>query len=421
MPGTPPVWRRSAETMGQTLPSAADPPPLRSIRQGALVAHRARELYATRPESVTIAYDRRAFVEAMGATLYIPAHRATLMADLERSRRLGLTSVVLDLEDSVAAGQLDAARRRVLSTLAARPAGADLAVFVRLRNVQEIAGFLTECGDGVLGLDGFALAKATPDRVRLVQAAINRDAAYAHLQMMPIIETIDYVHAGRRVRALSELRAALDEAADRILCVRVGATDLAGLYGLRRTPDVSVHELHLLASALGDMATLIGGPEGFCLTGVVYEHLARATRVLRPQLRQTPFAESEHLTPASSRGRLVRANLDGLVREVVLDRANGLIGKTVIHPDQALVVSAMGLVDHTDHVDAQLIAADGNGGAFASTGGHRMNENRPHTLWAQNTLARARAFGVLRPDRTFADALDLFFEEAMAFGCDPHA
>ncbi|MBK6872296.1 MAG: HpcH/HpaI aldolase/citrate lyase family protein [Kineosporiaceae bacterium] len=365
----------------------------------------------------------------MGATLYVPASRPDLVNDLVQARRRGTTSVVLDLEDAVADRDRSSARERVMQTLrlmdddAAPGLGlADVAVFVRLRATDDIDEFLQTCGRTIRRLTGIALPKATPASIDATAAAL-AGAEHRHrgalLSLMPIVETREFVQAHVRHQAISGLRQALDRHSERILCVRFGSTDLAGLHGVRRTPDVNAHEVHFLSATIGDLVSMLGGEGGYCVSGGVWEHLVRHTRVLRPQLRQTPFVEGEHLTRISSRQSLIGANLDGLIREVLLDRANGLTGKSVIHPDQALVVSAMGIVDHAEYLDAVEILSDRSGGAQASVNGQRMIECRPHGFWARSTLDRAAACGVLRPDRTFADALDIHFAEADAMAGMP--
>ena len=46
---------------------------------------------------------------------------------------------------------------------------------------------------------------------------------------------------------------------------------------------------------------------------------------------------------------------------VELDRLNGLIGKTIIHPTHIDAVNAMYVVSHEDYIDAQgiMLLADG--------------------------------------------------------------
>lgn len=408
MPAIRVDWRPSAGTTVLKSPSA------KTIRQGGLVHHRSSELYALPPIEVDLGGDRRTAVEAMGATLYIPSHRRDLGSDLLRMKSLGLTSVVLDLEDAVADRDARQAWRRAVSVLRSLDARTSMAVFVRLRSVADLGPFLDATGSGLQGLAGFAVAKARPAALEAAVEVLDSRTDCGHLLLMPILETAEYVRPDLRVEAITRLGETLERCRSRVLCLRVGGTDLAGLHGIRRSADVSIHEVHFLAAALGDVVSVLGGEGGFCVTGVVWEHLMRGSRVLRPQLRQTPFMENGRLAEASSRPPLVHAHLDGLIREVLLDRANGLVGKTVIHPDQALVVAAMGAVDHVDFIDAHAVLGDINGGAETSVGGTRMNEHRPHRLWAEHVLARARACGVLRPDRTFADALDLHFEEAAA-------
>jgi citrate lyase beta subunit len=106
------------------------------------------------------------------------------------------------------------------------------------------------------------------------------------------------------------------------------------------------------------------------------------------------------------RDDLLLHSYDGLIREVLLDRANGMTGKSVIHPDQAAIVNALQVVTDEEYRDAQQIAATGgSGGAAASEYRNKMNESRPHTVWAHRTLRRAAAFGVTRPGRGFIDVL----------------
>ena len=53
--------------------------------------------------------------------------------------------------------------------------------------------------------------------------------------------------------------------------------------------------------------------------------------------------------------------IDGLIREVQLDRANGLVGKTGIHPSHVAVVHALSVVSHEEYRDATRRAASGRG------------------------------------------------------------
>ena len=126
--------------------------------------------------------------------------------------------------------------------------------------------------------------------------------------------------------------------------------------------------------------------------------------LFKPLLRETPFTAHQE---RALRASLVAKDLDGLIREVVLDRANGLVGKTVIHPSHVPVVHALSVVTHEEHVDAVAIlgAAEAGGGAVGSDFGNKMNEANPHRAWAEKVLRNASAFGVAAEDTSFVDLL----------------
>jgi citrate lyase beta subunit len=119
-------------------------------------------------------------------------------------------------------------------------------------------------------------------------------------------------------------------------------------------------------------------------------------------LRTTPFAEQDAVL---FRQHLVSRDLDGLLRELSLDRANGMFGKTVIHPNHVAAVHALAVVTHEEYQDATDVIASEAGGVRASEYGNKMNEPRPHRIWAEQVLRRARVFGVANPGVTFVDLL----------------
>ena len=56
--------------------------------------------------------------------------------------------------------------------------------------------------------------------------------------------------------------------------------------------------------------------------------------------------------------------------------------------------------------DAQdILAADGQGGAVASSFGNKMNESKPHLAWARRTARRGELFGVVREGVSFVQLL----------------
>jgi citrate lyase beta subunit len=97
---------------------------------------------------------------------------------------------------------------------------------------------------------------------------------------------------------------------------------------------------------------------------------------------------------------LVNNEIDGLLREVILDKANGFVGRTVIHPTHVKFVNALMAVTKEEYDDARQILGTG-GGVVKGAGGNKMNEIRPHTNWAKKTYNRARAFGVIENEGAY--------------------
>ena len=102
---------------------------------------------------------------ALGATLYMPADRPSLVADITKQAAAGVTSVVVCLEDAIADEQVGGGRgqpgRRVL-----RPARASRTtelplLFVRVRDAAQIPALVRRLGKAAHLLDGFVLPKFT--------------------------------------------------------------------------------------------------------------------------------------------------------------------------------------------------------------------------------------------------------------------
>jgi citrate lyase beta subunit len=126
--------------------------------------------------------------------------------------------------------------------------------------------------------------------------------------------------------------------------------------------------------------------------------------MFKPMLRTSPFLEGQAV---ELREKLIEHAMDGLLREISLDQANGLLGKTCIHPSHVLPVHALSVVSHEEFRDASdiLRPESGGGGVLRSAYTNKMNEVKPHRAWAERTLLRAEAFGVAREDVSFVDLL----------------
>lgn len=375
-------------------------------------AARRKHLFYRHPRPFDRHDDPAVLAVALGATLYSPATRPVLADDVLRSARRGVKSMVLCLEDAIGDDEVEAAEANLVAQLRLLHGtvgdGPEVPLlFIRVRDPRQIGDLIGRLGDAAALVSGFVLPKFTPATGGAFLDAVEDTAQRSGLRLlaMPVIESPEAVYAETRTEMLHEVARLLAKHRPRILAVRIGATDMSAAYGLRRPPDLTIYDIRPVASVICDVVNVLGRADGggHVVTGPVWEYFSAGERMFKPQLRQSPF-EAQHAAPL--RQRLITSDLDGLIREVHLDKANGLIGKTVIHPSHVAAVHALSVVTHEEYCDAADILAVTGGGAMASSYANKMNEAKPHRAWAERLMLRARVFGVAAEDVTFVELLE---------------
>ncbi|MFI0482088.1 HpcH/HpaI aldolase/citrate lyase family protein [Actinomadura sp. 9N215] len=375
-------------------------------------AARRKHLFYRHPRPFDRHDDPAVLGVALGATLYSPATRPVLADDIERAARRGVMSMVVCLEDAIADDEVAAGEANLvaqLRTLHGRgEATRDVPLlFVRVRDPRQIGDLIGRLGDAAVLVSGFVLPKFTASAGGAFLDALADAAARTgqRLLAMPVIESPEAVYAETRTEMLYDVARLLAKHRRRILAVRIGATDMSAAYGLRRPPDLTIYDIRPVAGVICDVVNILGRADGtgYVVTGPVWEYFSAGERMFKPQLRQSPF---DRQRAAPLRQRLITSDLDGLIREVHLDKANGLIGKTVIHPSHVAAVHALSVVTHEEYCDAADILGVTGGGAMASSYANKMNEAKPHRAWAQRLMLRARVFGVAAEGVTFVELLE---------------
>ena len=375
-------------------------------------AARRKHLFYRHPRPFDRHDDPEVLAVALGATLYSPATRPALAGDVGAAGRRGVLSMVLCLEDAIGDDEVGAAEANLVAQLRLLHGtvgdGPEVPLlFIRVRDPRQIGDLIGRLGDAAALVSGFVLPKFTPATGGAFLDAVEDTAQRSGLRLlaMPVIESPEAVYAETRTEMLHEVARLLAKHRPRILAVRIGATDMSAAYGLRRPPDLTIYDIRPVASVICDVVNVLGRADGggHVVTGPVWEYFSAGERMFKPQLRQSPF-EAQHAAPL--RQRLITSDLDGLIREVHLDKANGLIGKTVIHPSHVAAVHALSVVTHEEYCDAADILAVTGGGAMASSYANKMNEAKPHRAWAERLMLRARVFGVAARDVTFVELLE---------------
>ncbi|WP_030678267.1 HpcH/HpaI aldolase/citrate lyase family protein [Streptomyces cellulosae] len=370
-----------------------------------------QRLFHQEPTAFTADSPSRLLSAALGATLYSPATRPHLADDIVKQTERGVVSMVLCLEDSIGDEDVPYGEENLVRQFADL-AGRGLAdlplLFIRVRVPDQIPDLVRRLGPAARLLSGFVMPKFTEERgIPFLEALQSAEAQSGRrLFAMPVLESPELLYRESRVETLEGIFRAVDKYRERVLALRLGVTDFCSSYGLRRAPDMTAYDVQIVASVIADVVNMLGRADGtgFTVTGPVWEYFRVQERMFKPQLRRSPFLEGQ---AEELREALLEHAMDGLLREITLDQANGLLGKTCIHPSHVLPVHALSVVSHEEFSDAQDILRPerGGGGVLRSAYTNKMNEVKPHRAWAERTLLRAEVFGVANEDVGFVDLL----------------
>lgn len=290
----------------------------------------------------------------LGATLYMPATRQDIWQIITLQKLRDINSIVICLEDAVSDSDVPAALANLKQLLATwHPHSQSQAfgrqsrplIFVRPRNASMLMALASWQHIGLV--DGFVLPKI--DMQSLADWRLACQSLPAAQLLMPTLETrliFNPLHN-------QELALALTEGfSQSILALRIGGNDLFACLRLRRPSDMTIYQTPVGMLIYQLIACFV--PHGFYLTAPVFEYLDK------PAL----FAE-----------------------ELRQDVALGLVGKTVIHPDQIPMVQQAFRVNDTELGQASAILAVDAKAVFKQD--NSMLEPATHRAWANSVILRA--------------------------------
>ncbi len=348
--------------------------------------------------------ERNILQYCLGATLYMPGTREIVNKILNKEM-LDVTSIVMDFEDAISESDLAKAEENVLFHLdkiaeAINQNQISLdnipLIFLRVRNKYQFKNFAEQLTRNRISvLAGFVFPK------------FDRDNAFEFFQQlenvckehnetlfgMPILEGRTIAYKETRFDELMTLKKILEPFKERILNIRVGGTDFSALFGVRRGINYSIYDIMTVRDSISDILNFFNRAEDeFSVSAPVWEYfLAHKKDDIYKLLNNDIHKSLLNKTP------IINDAIDGLLREVILDKANGFIGKTIIHPSHARFVNAMQTTTKEEYDDALQII-ENSGGVIKSAMSNKMNEMNPHRNWAKRILLRASAFGVVEND-----------------------
>jgi len=343
----------------------------------------------------------------LGSTLYMPGTKD--IADKIINKKLqGLTSMVMCFEDAISEESLPKAEANVIKTLEKliralnkhEISEMDLPlIFLRVRNLSQFKQFTKKLTHKqVKILAGFVFPKFNSKNGTLYLDHLHKlnDEHTEILYGMPILESVELALKETRLSELKTLKKLLFSYKSLILNIRVGTTDLSSIFGVRRGIDYSIYDILPVRDCLSDIINFFTREgDDYILSAPVWEYF-----LVDKQMKFKKTLEDKIHTSLFKRNHIINDATDGLLREVILDKANGFIGKTTIHPSHIKYVNAMQAVTEEEFLDAQQILKT-TGGVIKSSKSNKMNEIKPHRSWANKIYHKSLAYGVIKDETDY--------------------
>ena len=273
----------------------------------------------------------------LGGTLFVPASHKHLEAVLSGNKYPELRSVVIDFEDGLASTDRPQALHR-LNDILENLQEVKLLRFIRPQNPQMLKTFLQQ--KNIDRIDGFILPKFGLDNAAEYLSIVQ------NFQFMPSIEGKELFD----IQQLQRLRDILLHHQEQIICIRFGAEDMLRQLELRRT-TTSLYDMLAPAQVIANLITTFK-PHGFNISAPVYPD----------------FSDAE-----------------GFTKEVAYELQNGLLSKTIIHPNQIEPMNELYRVTHQELNEAKTILSKYDG--VLNIKG-KMGEVKTQKSWSEFTIFR---------------------------------
>ena len=299
----------------------------------------------------------------LGAPLYMPGNRRDILEIANGEKYPWLRAMIFCTEDAVLQADVDSCVRHLGLCLQGFKNTTQQYRFIRVRN-PDVLGRLLALPD-IDKIDGFVLPKFTEDVFNDYLDQL-RDTTF---KVMPTLETKEVFN----VNAMTNLCQGLlqSDMAENVLMLRIGGNDLMNLLGLRRERASTIYETPL-GHIIAQLVTIFK-PYGFSLSAPVFEYL-----------------DDPHT----------------LLREMKMDLAYGLIGKTAIHPTQGPMIEEAFKVNIEDYEMALSLSDLDAPAVFRMH--DAMCEVATHQQWATQILSRQQCYG-LKEYISMKDRVELSF------------
>lgn len=325
----------------------------------------------------------------VGSLLYTPATNKKIANKILNKEIPHLKAIALCLEDAIGSGQVAEAEKQVKETLSTLEGDKEFIegdfplIFIRVREPQQMWRLYRKCGSLLELITGFLIPKFNKDNMQDYIENFHKvkEKMETPLYILPIIESTNAIYIQKRIDNLLQIREGLDLIKDEVLNVRVGGADFSNIFGIRRKMSDTIWDVRVVSNCLADIINMFS--KDYVVSGAVWEYF-----------------DSGKLNYGYDISTGVQIQLVdyawkiGLKKELYLDKLNGMIGKTCIHPKQLEWVQKSLIVNREDYEDATQIV-NASVSEYGVLNGHgKMNELRTHINWAKKIIKLASIYGV---------------------------
>ena len=365
------------------------------------------KIFYKKPEAFDNTTKKNQLRYALGATLYLPATKYIAPYLLEK-RYSHLTSFVMCFENLIEERNINIAEKTLLNTLRTlkmaenenRINKDELPLFfIHVRDplqFERLYEILIKEKDIISYISGFFLPKFNSNNADAYLSTVKKIRLISeYIYALPIIESKEIISLASRISELIILEKTIFEYRDMILGIRIGGSYINSVLGVNSLEAMSIYDVGITASIIYDIIN--------SFINLSYEDIAIYSSSWDKKI--TSFQTVSKSSNAFDQNKVIYnhafthvPSLDGFIREILLDKLNGCVGKTVVYPNQISIVNALYSVERKDY---ELALSINSSNEPSLNYGEQINNK----IWSNKILSLSKIYGVLNENYS---AVDLF-------------
>lgn len=365
------------------------------------------KIFYKKPEAFDNTTKKNQLRYALGATLYLPATKYIAPYLLEK-RYSHLTSFVMCFENLIEERNINIAEKTLLNTLRTlkmaenenRINKDELPLFfIHVRDplqFERLYEILIKEKDIISYISGFFLPKFNSNNADAYLSTVKKIRLISeYIYALPIIESKEIISLASRISELITLEKTIFEYRDMILGIRIGGSYINSVLGVNSLEVMSIYDVGITASIIYDIIN--------SFINLSYEDIAIYSSSWDKKI--TSFQTVSKSSNAFDQNKVIYnhafthdPSLDGFIREILLDKLNGCVGKTVVYPNQISIVNALYSVERKDY---ELALSINSSNEPSLNYGEQINNK----IWSNKILSLSKIYGVLNENYS---AVDLF-------------